>query len=493
MNLNAGCGIFLLIISAMVYAQPAVHKVHLCPGVPDNSAYSVCGAAVVCATPTKSTDITRYANGNTQTWTEWQEIPPTGGVCDCTVAGQSCRWVTKSSTRIVVRAASAAATAAMPVAPSNGNSIKFHPGWYLELDPNHNTITTWSNTIASYKGTPNLKGFYLIRPWIWFEPSMNVYTDGSGDSAQGFAALDQLLSVSKANGFQFIVGLDGKAFGKIRPGAGSYGVLPPYFDTLAAADGPPGYLSASTRASGDLLLTIKAYDPAITARYNVLIQAYGQRYDSNPTLEMFRDSTESANGLFSPRQYAQMPAQYIAWAANARKYFPTTGISLTINFMNTAAQIAQIYEGVMPYAVFIGGPDTFAKGINNAYTPGSGKYNGISNIVFNGYIDANGNSSGTDYRGRLGWVTETETPEEIYPGGSGGLAYQGPQNVYNEMFGIADSISPGTVASGGNMQPQYFIFSLNAAWQDKGWADSDIKEFIAAGHPVNATRPSSYH
>jgi hypothetical protein len=376
---------------------------------------------------------------------------------------------------------------------SRGGTIKFHPGWYLELDPNHNTITSWSNTIASYKGTPNLKGFYLIRPWIWFEPSMNIYTEGSGDAGKGFAALDQLLAASKAAGFQLIIGLDGKAFGAIRAGAGSYDVLPGYFDSLAAADGAPGYISASTHSSGNLVLTIKAYDPAVTARYNALVRAYGQRYDSNPTLEMFRDSTESANGLFNSHQYAQMPDQYIAWAANARKYFPTTGISLTINFLSTAAQVVQIYEGVLPYALFVGGPDTVGKGINTTYAPGSGKYDGISNIVFNGYIDANGNSPGTDYRGKLGWFAETETPEEIYPGGSGGVAYQSPQNVYNEMFGITDSVAPGTIASGGNMQPQYFIFSLNAAWQNKGWRDSDIKTFIAEGHPVNTTRPSTYH
>jgi hypothetical protein len=322
---------------------------------------------------------------------------------------------------------------------------------------------------------------------------MNVYTAGTGDSAQGFAALDQLLAVTKENGFQFILGLDAKAFGTIRAGTGSYEVLPQYFDTLVTADGPPGYIRATKRASGDLVVTVKAYDPVVTARYNALMQAYGLRYDSNPTLEMFRDSTESANGLFNSGQIAQLPAQYIAWAANARKSFPTTGISLTINFMDTAAEIAQIYEGVLPYAVFIGGPDSFGKGINTVYAPGSGKYNGISNIVFNGYIDGTGNSPGTDYRGKLGWFAETQTPEEVYPGGSGGLAYQTPQNVYNEMFGVADSVAPGTVASGGDMQPQYFIFSLDAAWQNKGWSDADMKAFIAAQHPVNTTRPSSYH
>jgi hypothetical protein len=376
---------------------------------------------------------------------------------------------------------------------NSGTTMKFHPGWYLALDPNHNTITSWSRTIASYRGTPNLKGFYLIQHWIWFEPSMNVYTEGSGDSAQGFAALDQLLAVSKANGFQFIVGLSGKTFGVPRPDAGSYEVLPAYFDSLATDDGPPGYISTATHASGNLVLTIKAYDAAVTARYNALVKAYGLRYDSNPTLEMFRDCTESANGLFNSHQIAQLPAQYIAWAANARKYFPTTGISLMINFMNSAAQIAQIYEGVLPYAVVIGGPDTIAKGLNTNYTAGSGKYNGISNIVFNGYIDANGNSPGRDYRARLGWFAETETPEEIHPGGSRGLAYQSPQNVYNEMFGIADDIAPGTLASGGNMQPQYFIFSLNAAWQKAGWSDSEMRAFIAAGHSVNTTRPSTYN
>ena len=479
MNAKVALGIFLIFICGSGHAQPAAHKVQMCPGIPDNSPYRSCGAKLVCGTPTTDTDMTLYQSGAIQAWAQWREIGPAGTVCDCTAAAQSCKWVPKSSTGIL--------------AGGGGGAIKFHPGWYLELDPRHNTLKSWSDTIASYKGTPNLQGFYLILPWIWFEPALNVYTAGSGDSAQGFAALDQLLAVSKENGFQFILGLDAKAFGDIRAGTGSYEVLPQYFDTLAADDGPPGYIRASKRASGDLVVTVKAYDPVVTTRYNALMQAYGLRYDSNPTLEMFRDSTESANGLFSSSQIAQLPAQYIAWAANARKYFPTTGVSLTINFMDTAAEIAQIYEGVLPYAIFIGGPDSFGKGINTAYTPGSGKYNGISNIVFNGYIDGNGNSPGTDYRGKLGWFAETQTPEEVYPGGSGGLAYQTPLNVYNEMFGTADGVAPGTVASGGNMQPQYFIFSLDAAWQNKGWSDADMKAFIAAQHPVNTTRPASYH
>ena len=408
----------------------------------------------------------------------------------------------QASIRIVVSESMApkpGTSNAVPVAQSSvsasgGGAINSHPGWYLQLDPRHNTVKSWSNTIASYKGTPNLQGFYLIQPWIWFEPSMGVYTEGAGDSAVGFVALDQLLAVSKANGFQFIIGLDAKVFGTYKPAPpGSYEALPAYFDTLACADGAPGYIDATGRASGNLVMTAKVYDPAVTARYNALVKAYGERYDSNPTLEMFRDATESANGLFNKGQVAALPAQYIAWAANARRYFPTTAISLTINFLNDAAQIAQVYEGVLPFGVFIGGPDTLGKGINTSYTAGSGRFDGISNIVFNGYIDAHGDSPGIDYRGKLGWFAETETPEEIYPGGSGGLAYQSAQNAYNEMFGIADGTAPGTLASGGNMQPQYFSFSLNAGWQNKGWTDSDMKAFIAAGHPVNTVRPSSYH
>jgi len=394
----------------------------------------------------------------------------------------------------LVQKAPSTTNPALAASASSNEPIKFHPGWYLSLDPKHNTVTSWAKTIASFKGTQNLRGFYLIQPWIWFEPSMNVYSSGAGDTAQGFAALDQLLAASKANGFQLIVGLTGKVFGTYKsPPAGSYGALPAYFDALECADGAPGYINASGLASGHLVMTAKVYDPAVTARYNAVVKAYGERYDSNPSFEMFRDATESANGLFNKEQVAALPAQYVAWAANARKYFPTTGISLTINFMNTSGQIAQIYEGVLPYAVFVGGPDTFGRGINTAYTPGSGKYNGIANIVFNGYIDRDGNSPGVDFRGKLGWFAETETPEEIYLGGAHGLANQSPLNVYNEMMGNSDDIAPGTLASGGDMRPQYFIFSLNASWQNKGWTDSEMQSFIAAGHPVNTTRPSTYH
>jgi len=334
----------------------------------------------------------------------------------------------------------------------------------------------------SLKGTANLRGIYLIQKWGWFEPSMDVYTTGSGDTATGFAAIDQLLAEASADGFQLMIGVGGKEFG---PGcSGNCGAVPSYFDTLACADGPPGYISSTTPSSGGEDFTIKAYDPAVTARYVAMLNAYGARYDANPNFEMFRDATESANGLFDAAQTAALPAQYIAWSQAGRRAFPHTNLSLTTNFMNDASQLAQIFAGVLPYGVFIGGPDTFARGISTSYVPGNGKFDGISNIVFNGYIGADGTTAtAIDYRGKLGWFAETETPEETFN-------TQSPMDTYNAMFGITSGVAQGAVSFGGDMQPQYFVFSLGF-YQPNSWTQSDEATFIAGGHAVNTAAPSS--
>jgi hypothetical protein len=386
-----------------------------------------------------------------------------------------------------VDAFDAATDSALMAAPEAGTDasatahVKFHPGWYISLDPNAGPLSSWLQVIKGLKGVAKLRGIYLVQRWKWFEPAKDTYTAGSGGSATGFAAVDQLLAEATADGFQLIMAMDGKEFGA--GCSGSCDQVPAYFDTLACADGAPGYLSTMTPASGSEEFTAKLYDPAVTARYVAMVAAYGARYDANPAFEMFRDATESANGLFSATQVAAMPAQYAAWVQAARKAFPTTSVSLSTNFLNDASQLATLFASVLQPGVFIGGPDTKAAGLNTSYVPGNGKFDSISNIVFNGYIGSDRTpATAIDYRGRLGWFAETQTPEETWN-------TQSPLDTYNAMFGVTTATAQGGVSFGGDMKPQYFVFSLGF-FQPNSWTAAQVTSFIEAGHPVETTAPS---
>lgn len=450
-------------------------------------AVSPAGPSTTVGTSVQFVATGTYSDASTQTLTKgasWTSSEPgvatignaagNAGLASALAVGSTA--ITATLGAVQSPAATLQVTAAPPV-----QAIKFHPGWYIALDPNNNTVSSWIAKMHSLKGTPNLVGFFLIQNWKWFEPAQGVYGSGTGDSATGTAALDQLLAEAAADGFQFMVGLEGKAFGST-PCSGNCGIVPDYFDTLQCADGAPGYLSGT--AVGGTTFSVKSYDPAVTARYILLLNAYGQRYDANPNFEMFRDATESANSLFTAAQLEAMPARYIAWAQAARLAFPSTNLSLSTNFLHSAVDLATLFAGVVPYGVFIGGPDTKAPGLNTNYVPGNGNFDGISNIVFNGYIGANGmTSTAIDYRGKLGWIAETQTPEETYN-------QQSPQDTYNAMFGVTAGVAQGAVSYGGDMQPQYFIFSLGF-FQPNSWTQADVTSFISGAHPVNTTAPAS--
>ena len=70
---------------------------------------------------------------------------------------------------------------------TNGGSIKFHPGMYVELDPGSGGggLSGWLSTIASLKNSQGVVGVMLIQPWSALEFAEGVYTGGS---AQGRAS-----------------------------------------------------------------------------------------------------------------------------------------------------------------------------------------------------------------------------------------------------------------------------------------------------------------
>jgi hypothetical protein len=354
---------------------------------------------------------------------------------------------------------------------STGGSIKFHPGYYIELDENASAAAN-VGTVASLKGAPGVKGVFLIVLWSNLEFAEGVYTGGPG-SGQGFDLVDQLLGAATAANLQLMIGVQGKVFGT-GPFTGSDGALPPYFDTAKDSTGvAPLYLSSQTGVVGSLLVSPKNYDPVVTARRIALVQAYGARYDSDPHFEMWSDEDETANGLYtSSAQYDGNVTQDIIWAAAARKAFPTSGLRLTTNFVDTAQQFNTLFNGIIPYGIAVGGPDVnvdLPEGTAPAY---SNAFPGTDSIVFNGFL------GGMDYRGVLPFVAETQW-------GDIPVAY-GPSyltTLYTELFS-------GALGSGGSLMPNYWL--IDAVNQGPGWSPTAVAEWMGAAGPLNTTRPSSY-
>jgi hypothetical protein len=374
-----------------------------------------------------------------------------------------------------------AASGAVVRAPLQSSGIRFTPGHYIELDPGSggggltgwlSTITTPHTSTASngqpgLKGAANLKGVMLITSWANLEFAQNVYTQGSGSSAKGFAMLDQLLMACANSGLQFMLGVNDRCFGaaKIYTTPSSFGTLPLYFDTLLS--GSPGYIDApsGTTWTGSLEMIALMWNSTVMARYIALTQAYGARYDSNSHWEMWATSETSVGapagtGGFSFPAYI---AQLEAWMPAARLAFPTSGLRISTNFFNTGAQFNGLFNAAIPYGICMGGPDV------KLNLPGSPPFGGTANTVFNGY------QGGADYRGVLPWAAEVQYPD------LDGSATEA--QLYAEMM-------TGSLVTGGSMLPQYFIWSASS--KSSQFTLAQTLAFIAGNNPVNVTRPSSY-
>jgi hypothetical protein len=112
----------------------------------------------------------------------------------------------------------------------------------------------------------------------------------------------------------------------------------------------------------------------------------------------------------------------------------------------------------------MGGPDVWVK---------FSTFPGTANLVFSGYEE------GTSYRGVLPWVSE--------------LRIRAETGVWTPVH-LFDYAMSGGIATGGQMQPNYFIWSFDAAGQGpKAFANAQILEIIASiNGAVNFTKPSTY-
>jgi hypothetical protein len=384
----------------------------------------------------------------------------------------TCVWMTASAQDAGQAPSGARQSTAGSGADMSHPLIKYHPGHYIELDPGASGggLSGWLAAIASLKGAPGVKGVMLVQTWSRLEFQEGVYTQGAGSQAQGFALIDQLLAACRDAGLQFMLGVQDRSNGnaQIYSTPSSFGTLPHYFDELRGATGPPGYLDApsGTTWKGDLQMIAKLWDPAVMRRYIALTQAYGRRYDSHPNFEMWATSATTLGVPvdeegFSTDAYV---AQLQVWMPAARAAFPTTGVRISTDFLDSPGQFTTLFNAAIPYAIAMGGPDVWVK---------FSTFPGTANLVFSGY------EAGTDYRGVLPWVSELRTRDET--------------GIWTpvQLFDYAIS---GGIATGGQMQSNYFIWSFDAAGQGpKAFTNAQILGFIASiNGAVNFTKPSTY-
>jgi len=388
----------------------------------------------------------------------------------CGGGGSGTSTPASQSTSISVQPATVSSTPAAPLTPIS-RAIKFHPGHYIELDPGSSGgLSKWLTTIASLKGATGVTGVMLIQPWARLEFAKNEYSQGSGLEAQGFGMIDQLLAACQSAGLQFMLGVADRSFGaaKTYGEPSSFGQLPSYFDDLVTATGAPGYIDApsGTTWSGKLQMIAKLWDPAVMQRYIALTGAYGARYDSNPNFEMW-SASETAIGVpigdggFNDAAYV---AQLQAWMSAARSAFPTTGLRVSANFLDTVEELTTLFQTAVRSAIGVGGPDVEVDFSN---------FPGTSNLVFSGYQGT------TDYRGVLPWISEVQTADES--------GVSTPAQLY------AYAMS-GDIATGGSMDPNYFIWAFDASYLGpRALTNPEILEFISSiKGAINTRRPSSY-
>jgi hypothetical protein len=356
----------------------------------------------------------------------------------------------------------AALFALVPLASANA-PIRFHPGYYVEMDPNGGT-SYWESTIAALKGAPGVAGVVLVQNWAQLEGSTQ------GDYSQGFALVDQLLADCAASHLQLIVEYEDRAFGANVPQGytGSEGVLPAYMDTIE--NGGKGYFTApgGTTWSGEgLQMWPDVNNVTVWAREIALGVAYLKRYDGNASFEMWR-TPETTSAYFAAvggtAAYDAYVQQYLLWMPALRAAGPHVAITISTNFLNTVTEFTTLYQGAAKSAVGVCGPDVV---ISNPPI-----FAGSATITYNGY------EGGTDWRPILLCAAENQATD--IPS-SDNVTYL--TTLYNWEF-------TGPLASGGSTQPHYWLIqdaNLNA-----GFTLSSVSAWMATAPSLRNVTPTSY-
>ena len=348
--------------------------------------------------------------------------------------------------------------------PSQG--IKYHPGHYAWFAPKRwfrideaETIAEVKTFIDSIAGESTVKGIQLATLWRALEGRT------AGDYSAGFAAMDQILAHAKARNKRVMLALFTGWSGNIDS---DYTIFPDYI-----VNGSSYGITVSSQIAKPTRFA-RSWQQATNDRIIALVQAYGARYNGNPYLEMVNFGETAIGGVttdgFSNQALlAQMQRLIVA----TRAAWPNTGLRIGANDLAPDSLMTQLFTTCEKYACAVGGPDVWPATVTQA------------DRVFAG-LDQYQKQVYTDYRDRMPWAIEIQSPE---------LAGQWtPKELYDAtVYGYYATQDKFAVPS---MKTKYVIWYVNTGWTGgaaQAWSTGELPFIRSTGGNVHSTTcPTTY-
>lgn len=328
-----------------------------------------------------------------------------------------------------------------------GTGVRFTPGHWLELDPNHSQAS-WITRIAFAKAN-GYKGVFLIQSMLQLETATaGVYTNG-------FATVDALINACVSNGMQLGIGWQDRSFTT----ATYSGTPPPSLAGLPAYYTTGQYVVAPSGApfTGNIMGIALVSNAFHTGRCVAMGQAYYNRYGSTSNFEMWR-GPESAipapsGGLNNNNYVTQLNSLY----PQLRSAMPLCLLTHSPNFFGSVPLMQSLFAGFVSSGSGGLGPDQVIA------------THASSDLVHNGF---SGNPS---YVNVLPCIAEMQFPDVT-------------QTTFTAQQ-VYDKVMTGDPSNGGSTKANYWL------WFDWAGPPGNITTaaVIAAmpTMPVNSTRPSA--
>jgi hypothetical protein len=346
-----------------------------------------------------------------------------------------------------------------PVVPGN---IKWHPGHYVWVSgpgyPSKVESAAFGLLNATAKDA-NVAGVQIIFKWSELEGS-------KGDYSAGFAAIDRLLAklASLPNPKRLMISVIERSFGTAGGGPPN-GLLPQYI-----LDMPNGYAVAAPGSSwsGALNAIARLDNPAVMDRLIALAQAYGQRYNSNPLVEMYTPMDESAVSGGAGLNFSSYVTQIQRLYAATSQAWPNTLVRWRLNFApNEDAMLTLMsFARTLPNSA-IGGPDPeIPLPLPSSY-PSSVRVI-QANMMFRGLqpISSAAIQKYEDLRGKMPWVGEYQGAPRF------GAGYVLPNDFGNYEINV--------------MHASHLVYLYNT-WSPYGSSSSDPHKWWAQLAYIDST------
>lgn len=325
-------------------------------------------------------------------------------------------WGNFTLSKITLTALSDSQPAPPTPPPPQQTSIKYHPGHYVwpagKLVDSATNRTNHFQFFDSIGNERAIEGVQLIMQWGSLEG------DTPGDYSEGFGMIDAYLAklASLPVPKRLMIGLQDRVFGTPDPD------LRKYYPGYVVDRGWVDRKAPDTTTAGGLDSTAKVWRAEVMDRLIALTNAYATRYNGHPRVEMFSLSetallSPSGTGGYSTNAYG---TQLKRWCDAAKSSWKNTQLRLVANYHGSDSQMGELIEYCTKGGgVAVGGPD-----------PETPLPNITRSVQANRIFRAS--DGGTDYRGVVPWVAETQALGL----GASGYSVETPAEIFNYQYNI---------------------------------------------------------